>query len=1174
MFRNIAVILSANSTSFTTQMRAAGASLDDFATKGDATAARTEASAGRLSKVFLGLGVAVAAALVGAVSAAASFETQMRNVASLGGVTDSSFKAMSASVLDLSRNLPQSANDLAKGLYDIASSGFQGAEGLEVLEASAKAASAGLATTAEAAKAVTAVLNAYGLESSDAARVSDILFQTVNLGVVSFAELSSVIGDVVGSAAAAQIPIEEVGAAIATMTLSGVTAAEAGTSLNRVIGSFIKPSDEMALALSSIGYQSGMTALKQEGLVGIMEKLRVATGGNVEVLAQLFDEQRAIRGTLGLMSDGGQNLIRVFEGMKTATEGVGATQRAFAEQSKALSFQLKQAKNEIMALVIEGATPLLGFLKSGIEGLREMAQAAGPGLGRALQALQPFFAGLVAAGGDFVVILKTLWENVGPLVAALGSLAAGTVIVALNALATVLATISGFMAENKEATTALGLALVGLLVAGQVANVMVALPVIFEAMSVTAAKAALAAGNLAATLTTIKGAAAAMGVVTGIVALTGAVTNFTSATSAAKKARDDLLSDVDTNSLKSVGDALGDIGQKIREADDKTRGGLFGQIFKGALDMLPLVDTGFTKAVNKSVEFDKAWRDLAARSRELRLNIDEVRLSTGLTTDEISALANKLGVDLSQSFSESGPARKAIIDDYRKLGAAALEVGVDVKAGSLASKEAIAAFAAEIEATQKLLDGVRDAFRKDTDAIGGYSKFLSEATKGNEAFNAAQEKLIDAQADLRDLQARQSADTKISVSDQQALAKAHDKVAEAQRGVADAAKDLKGADLSSFYVENTAKAKKFADDIQELARRGLDPAVIMRLMQAGPEAAAPFIQGILTSNNANIIGIVNEGEKALATITQKVVANARLTQMAINDAFSDQKVKDLALAMEVSAASIDSSGTLTRQAIADKIGKPLADVIRVVDSFKITVAGMPGSIAPATKSADDLAASLRSIEGTYIAEVNLNTNSAEEKIARLKADLASFNAELEGGGSEDRARTRRLADAAQAELTATEGGGGTPDAPPPDTSLGPDSAMGNVIGRNGIVALAGGGRTKGFKTRGPAFLVGEGDPNWEEYVIASDPRYAQRNRKLWTMAGERLGMLGADTMYPSHAASSYASPAVAAPQVDIGAMLSGVIAAVEGMGHNITIEVDGDVIARVAAKGMAKMGPR
>lgn len=1205
------MVLSATSTSFVTQMKAAAGSLDDFANKSDATAARTEASAGRLSKVFLGLGVAVAAALLGAVAAASSFETQMRNVSSLGGVTESTFKQMSASVLDLSRTLPQSATDLAKGLYDIASSGFQGAEGLEVLEASAKAASAGLATTAEAAKAVTAVLNAYGLESSDAARVSDILFQTVNLGVVSFSELTGVIGDVVGSAAAAGVSIDQVGAAIATMTLSGVTASEAGTSLNRVLQSFIKPSDEMALALRSIGYESGVSALKQDGLRGVMDKLRVATGGNVEVTVQLFDEIRAARGALALMADEGQNYARVVDGMTQATEGAGATQRAFAEQSKALSFQLKTAKNEIMALVIEGATPLLGFLKDGIAGLREMAQAAGPGLGRALQALQPFFSGLVAVGGDLVTVLREAYVAVGPLAGALLTIAGGAVIGALNALAGSLEALTGFAADHSEIVAALAI------VYG-----------VNLAVGVAGATAQFALWRLSAIASTVASSGLVLGIQQQVhyfgllglairavpyVALIGGITATLTGIANAKSQADELVGNfqkgVDLTTQSGLDEYLSKIVKHKDALSDVTNeGNRFSRFLRSVYEFATPAANSLADATEGFKELEKAEVAAGRASVSLSENVATISSATGLSAKEVEALAKTLGVDLTESFGKAGPARKAVIDDFNKIGQAAKEVGVDVKAGSLSSKEAIEAFAAEIEATRKLLDGVRDAFRKDTDAIGGYSKFLAEATKGNEAFNAAQEKLIDAQADLRDLQARQAVDTKISVSDQQALAKAHDKVAEAQRGVAEAADDLKGADLSSFYAENTAKAQKFADDIEELARRGLDPAVIMRLMQAGPEAAAPYIQGILTSNNANIISIVNDGEKALATITQKVVANARLTQMAINDAFSDQKVKDLALAMEVSAASIDSSGTLTRQAIADKIGKPLADVIRVVDSFKITVAGMPGSINPATTAADALAASLRSIEGTYRATVDVDTRLARASIEDLKASLAALEGRASSAAAAGRSTNQeRIAQEEVREELAEP-------SEQPYQGAGAQQATGGILGQ--VVALAGGGRTKGFRTQGPTYLVGEGDPNWEEYVIASDPRYAQRNRKLWTMAGKRIGMLAeggvtgtyqwetnaigeqeliymppgwtpaigasniaaaraaqANPSYPSHQASSLVSRSYSgsANSQDFRGMMEDVIRAVEGMGHNITIEVDGDVIARVAAKGLAKM---
>src|SRR5687768_12475820 len=101
----------------------------------------------------------------------------------------------------MSTKVPQDANVLARGLYDIASSGFKGAQGMKVLEASAIAASAGMSDTATAARAITGVLNAYGLGAERAAEVSDVLFKTVEVGVLTFDELAQQLGDVVGIAA-------------------------------------------------------------------------------------------------------------------------------------------------------------------------------------------------------------------------------------------------------------------------------------------------------------------------------------------------------------------------------------------------------------------------------------------------------------------------------------------------------------------------------------------------------------------------------------------------------------------------------------------------------------------------------------------------------------------------------------------------------------------------------------------------------------------------------------------------------------------------------------------------------------------------------------------------------------------------------------------------------------
>ena len=163
LFRSISVALSANSSSFVSQMRAAGAAVDNFHKQASAGADKTVVSSAAASKALSQLGViaatVVVAGLLSSVKAAAQFEAVMRNVNSISRLSEIQFKAQGQAVIDLSTKLPQTAKILAEGLYEIASSGFQGAEGLVVLEKSARAASAGLTTTDNAAKAITAVLN-------------------------------------------------------------------------------------------------------------------------------------------------------------------------------------------------------------------------------------------------------------------------------------------------------------------------------------------------------------------------------------------------------------------------------------------------------------------------------------------------------------------------------------------------------------------------------------------------------------------------------------------------------------------------------------------------------------------------------------------------------------------------------------------------------------------------------------------------------------------------------------------------------------------------------------------------------------------------------------------------------------------------------------------------------
>ena len=335
---------------------------------------RVAAGLGLASAAAFMLGRQLITAFTGGIQLSAQFEAQMRNVNSITGMSEAALGGLSQSVLDLSKTLPQEATVLAAGLYDIASSGFQGAAGLQVLDASAKAASAGISTTAVAAQAISGVLNAYGLSASSAKDVSDTLFQTVNLGVLSFDQLGQNLGDVIGTASAAGISIDGVGQAIATMTKAGIKPAEAFTALNQLMAQLITPGDALAGVYKSLGYESGAAALESKGLNGVMADLQRVTGGNVTTMSSLFTDIRSLKGALALTSDQGKLYTGVIAGWSAAHAGAGATAVALAEQMKSASAQWALVVNAIKAGTIEVGLKLLPVLTTLMKSMMDLAK--------------------------------------------------------------------------------------------------------------------------------------------------------------------------------------------------------------------------------------------------------------------------------------------------------------------------------------------------------------------------------------------------------------------------------------------------------------------------------------------------------------------------------------------------------------------------------------------------------------------------------------------------------------------------------------------------------------------------------------------------------------------------------------------------------------------------------
>jgi TP901 family phage tail tape measure protein len=676
--RNIAVILSGRDAGLARTLGAAAQTIDRFNQQMDRAGTRGAKMASALKFGFAALGVAAAVGLGMAVKAAVDFEVQMQNVETVAHAGAAGIREMGDAVLNLSTEVPQATSVLTKGLYDIASSGFYGADALKVLEVSAIAASAGLSTTAVSSKAIVAVLNAYGLSAQEAADVSDIMFKTVELGVLTFEDLSNQLGDVIGAAAAAGIEFDEVGAAIATMTLAGLGADEAVVSLNRLIQKIIKPSKELSAAFRKLGFDSGAAALEQEGLYGTMELIRQATGGQITELIKLFPEIRAARGAYALMAAGGQHYTRVQAQITDETTRAGATQRAFNTQMEAVGNQFKIFANRVQVAGIRIGTVLLPVLLDAIN----LATAFGGRLGDAFSALGRMAAPALSAVGDAISEVSRLLEELGAVVSpafrAFSTLAAGTVIAGLMAIANALEFVAGFLADHPGLVRAVAIAYGGVLVgrllsaaaafvklhggllliraglAGLSAQAVIT-SLVTRITALGAAIGSLAIGSRVAAIANLQTAFAGLGAVLASPAFLGTVAvaglyafqvGADRARRSAEELRTSIEKRIDFTSVQSIELGL----QRINTELDKSNAKIkeyenVGGFFKFVAESVTPMENKLQDAAAASDELRDAMVDLDQAGLNLVSVTDQLQASLGITEEQARQFLDSLDFD-------------------------------------------------------------------------------------------------------------------------------------------------------------------------------------------------------------------------------------------------------------------------------------------------------------------------------------------------------------------------------------------------------------------------------------------------------------------------------------------------------------------------------------------------
>ena len=243
--------------------------------------------------------------------------------------------------------------ELLQASYDVASAGFgETSDLINVLKASQLGATGGFSDLATVTDATTSVLNAYGLESDKAAKIVDGFVQTQNDGKIIVEQYAQQIGRLAPIAAGAGVSIDELNAAISSVTATGVPVESTFAGLRQVIAAIQKPTGEAAKAAKKLGIDFSASALKSKGLGGVLQEIVDKGGASEETLALLFGSVEARTAVLPLLND---QLVSFNKNLENQANAQGTAADAATTSSNTIQGALTRLGTAFTNLAGEGS---------------------------------------------------------------------------------------------------------------------------------------------------------------------------------------------------------------------------------------------------------------------------------------------------------------------------------------------------------------------------------------------------------------------------------------------------------------------------------------------------------------------------------------------------------------------------------------------------------------------------------------------------------------------------------------------------------------------------------------------------------------------------------------------------------------------------------------------------
>lgn len=214
----------------------------------------------------------------------------------------------------LSLKTGASKTEIANAAYQALSSGVGKGDLIGFLETASKTAIAGQATVEQSVGTITSIINAYKMEMSEAGKVADWLLTIQNEGVTTVRELGDQLGDVTSISAALGVSLNDVGGAIAQMTVNGNNTAKTITMLKSMLSELSKEGQMAADNFEKLSGQNFTEFIANGGtLQEAMIKMKEYAKKSNKSVVDLFSSVEAGSAALNLTGINAENFANKLE---------------------------------------------------------------------------------------------------------------------------------------------------------------------------------------------------------------------------------------------------------------------------------------------------------------------------------------------------------------------------------------------------------------------------------------------------------------------------------------------------------------------------------------------------------------------------------------------------------------------------------------------------------------------------------------------------------------------------------------------------------------------------------------------------------------------------------------------------------------------------------------------